>query len=74
MSIQEDKTERFVDEDPNPIPPRYTWDQLGFQQLMEIRVVLENRLYDAQKNKPLAKVLADGVQYITSLIDERVRT
>ena len=63
--------ERFLDEDEKPIPPRNTWDELTTNQLIDVKLLLEQQLWAFSRNALIAKTISEGIAHITLLISLR---
>ena len=64
--------ERFLDEDEKPIPPKHTWEELTTNQLIDVKLQLEDKLWAFSKNALIAKTLREGIDQLTLLISGRV--
>ena len=60
--------ERFADEAEKPIPPKDTWHTLSMNEMIDVKMQLEEKLWAFGKNPAIAKVLRQGVDQITALI------
>lgn len=69
--VKSQEGEFFVDEAQKPIPPRDTWDELNFQQLLELQLQLEDKAWAFAKNPPIAKTLDRALQELRGLIASR---
>ena len=63
--------ERFVDEAEKPIPPQNTWEELTTNQLIDVQLQLEDKLWSFSKNQVIAKTLQDGLTKLRALIASR---
>ena len=64
--------EYFVDQAEKPIPPRNTWDELNFNQLLELKLQLEDKAWAFAKNPIISKTLNQGLQELEALIASRI--
>jgi hypothetical protein len=64
-------TERFVDEAENPIPPKDTWEELTTNELIDVKLLLENKLWTFAKQPVIAPVLKQALKEITAMIASR---
>jgi hypothetical protein len=69
--MNEEKTERFVDESEKPIPNADTWETLSVNQLIDVKSMLETRAWDFRSNAQISGVLKRSIDRITSLIAQR---
>jgi hypothetical protein len=64
-------SERFVDVDEHPIPPKSTWGQLTPTQLIDVRNRLMERSYFFRNNKQILKMMQQSVKELDDLISSR---
>lgn len=73
MSIESnDKSsagEYFVDVTEKAIPSRDTWGELNFNQLLELRMLLEDKLWVFSKNPVISKTLNEALLELRALIE-----
>jgi len=60
--------EYFVDVAEKPIPPKDTWKELNFQQLLELQLQLEDKAWAFQKNPIISKTLNSALEELRALI------
>ena len=60
--------EYFVDVAEKPIPPKDTWEELNFNQLLEVQLQLENKLLSFAKNPVISKSLLEALDQLQALI------
>ena len=53
------------------IPPANTWDGLSTNQLIDLKLTLENRAWTFRNQPALKKVLDQSIQRLTNLIASR---
>lgn len=70
-SGQQPEGERFVDEAEHPLPPKNTWEELSTNELIDVKLQLETKLWTFSKNPVIASVLQQGIKEITALIASR---
>jgi len=68
MNQDSTESERFVDEAEKPIPPKNTWDQLSMNELIDVKLQLEQKLWAFGNNPAIAKALRQGIEQITGMI------
>jgi len=71
QDIKDLEGEYFVDEPVKPIPPKDTWDELNFQQLLDVQLELENKLWLFSKNPVIARTLNEALTQLRALIAQR---
>lgn len=64
-------SERFVDQDESPIPPASTWGELSVNQLIDVKLRLEDKAMSFRNTPQIKLVLQQAIQRITALIAER---
>ena len=64
-------TERFVDEAEKQIPPANTWDTLSANQLIDVKIQLEDKLWGFRNQPQISTVLKQSIDRIQRLIAER---
>lgn len=64
--------EFFVDQAEKPIPPRNTWHELDFQQLLELKLQLEDKAWAFAKNPVISKTVNQGLRELEALIASRI--
>jgi hypothetical protein len=67
----EEPSERFVDEAVKPIPPKDTWEELTVNELIDVKLLLEDKLWSFASNPVIAPVLKQGIKELTALIASR---
>jgi hypothetical protein len=66
-------SETFVDQPTNPIPPPDTWHELSYNQLLDAKTQLMNKLYLA-RGKPLyLKPLNTALERIEAFIAAKLQ-
>jgi hypothetical protein len=60
--------ERFVDQAEKPIPPMNTWGEMGPNQLIDIKNLLEDKLWHFRSNPAIANTLKRSINTITLMI------
>ena len=60
--------EYFVDQAEKPIPPKDTWSELNFNQLLEVQQQLEDKLWAFSKNPLISKTLNEALTELRALI------
>lgn len=63
--------ERFVDEAERPIAPKSTWNDLTTSELIDVKLLLEDKLWTFQKQPAIASVLKQSLKELTALIASR---
>jgi hypothetical protein len=63
--------EQFVDEAEKPIPPRDTWDELTTNQLIDLKLLMEEKLWTFGKNPTITRVLRPAVAQLEQMIASR---
>ena len=66
--MSEQSTERFADQAEKPIPAQDTWDQLTVSQLIDVKMQLEDKLWNFQKVPQISLVLRRSIDQITRMI------
>lgn len=69
--IHELEGEFFVDEAVKPIPSKDTWDELNFNELLDVQIELENKLWTFAKNPVISKTLNEALTHLRALIATR---
>lgn len=69
--MQEDG-EYFVDVPRNPIPHADTWKDMSINQLIDLKTMLQSKLYEFASNKVIAQSLQQSVQRVELLISQRL--
>ena len=64
--------EIFVDVAMKPIPPADTWETLSMNQLIEVQVTLQTRVWDFRANPAIATPLNASIQRLRALIDRKI--
>lgn len=64
------ENEYFVDESKNPIPNRQTWDTLSVNELIDVKILLENKL-QITSNSAAIKIIQHGLAELTNMISAR---
>lgn len=65
------ETERFVDQDENPIPPQSTWETLTVNQLIDIKSKLYDKAFAFRNTPQILMVLNKSIETITKLISKQ---
>ena len=63
--------EYFVDEAEKPIPAKNTWEELTTNQLIDIQLQLEDKLWTFAKNPVIVKTIEAGLTDLRVLIASR---
>lgn len=63
--------EYFVDEAAKPIPTKDTWDELNFNQLLDVQMQLEDKLWAFAKNPLISQTLNVALAELRALIASR---
>lgn len=66
--MSEQSTERFADQAEKLIPTQDTWDQLTVSQLIDVKMQLEDKLWNFQKVSQISLVLRRSIDQITRMI------
>lgn len=64
-------SEQFVDQAEKPIPPANTWDTLSSNQLLDVKLQLQERAWQFRNTPQIAIVLKHSLERLTALISER---
>lgn len=75
MSNQEPEIQQgefFVDEAQSPIPTRDTWGDMSFQQLLELKMQLEEKAWTFAKNPIISRTLTSALDDLQKMIDSRI--
>ncbi len=67
-----ERTERFVDEAEKPIPPRTTWEELTLSELIDVKNLLEEKLYAFGNNPVISKGIKAGLTHLDKLLQARL--
>lgn len=70
--IKDLEGEYFVDVPTQPIPTRDMWGELNFQQLLEVRLQLENKAWAFSKNPVISRTLAAALAELNALIEAQI--
>lgn len=70
-NLELDEGEKFVDEAQDTIPPRETWPELTTNQLIDVKLQIENKIWEFSKNPLIVKTLTSGLNEINRLISLR---
>lgn len=70
--MTDELSERFVDEDQNPLPTPDSWIELSINQLIDIRAKLQQKLFIAGRNPLISKFLTDSIQRVEIIIDSKL--
>ena len=71
QEVHAQEGEYFVDQAAKPIPPRNTWEELNFQQLLELQLQLEDKAWSFAKNPIISKTLNRALEELRALIASR---
>ena len=71
-TMQVEEGEFFVDEAKKPIPPRDTWENLSTNELIDVKVQLEDKLWTFAKNPVIVRSLKEGVSLCEKMIAQRL--
>lgn len=69
--IQKHEGEYFTDQAVNPIPAKDTWPDLTVNELIDVQLQLEEKLYVFAQNKTIAPVVREAIAQIKALIASR---
>lgn len=64
--------ERFVDVAEKPIPPVNTWNDLSTNELVETKVMLQEKSWQMKGHQTIAKVLNDRLKLLDQMISARL--
>lgn len=67
----QDEGEYFVDVAEKQIPNKDTWDELNFNQLLELQLQLENKLWAFSKSPAISQALNEALGDLRALIASR---
>jgi hypothetical protein len=71
MNDERPDGEQFVDEAEKPIPPRHTWDELTTSQLIDLKSLMEEKLWAFGNNPTITKVLRPAVAQLEQMVASR---
>jgi hypothetical protein len=63
--------EFFVDEAAKPIPNKSQWEELTTNQLIDVQLQLEDKLWSFARNPVIAKTIQEGLTELRALIASR---
>lgn len=61
-------SERFVDEAVKPIPPMDTWDTMSINDLIDVKIQLEDKLFTFASNPAIAAPLKRSIAKLEKMI------
>jgi hypothetical protein len=67
-----ENTERFVDQVEKPIPPQSTWHDLSVNQLIDLKVQLQDKAWTFRSTPPMLKVLNTSLDTIEKMISAKL--